>query len=328
MQNRTEDYARGKDESSHHFPLAWRTRRSRWSIGESGPVVQPDELDLILVATCSPDRLIPSAASLVQDKMGAGRAAAMDLNAACSGFIFGMVTAQQMIATGAFQRVLVIGAEKLHYFLDFTDRSTSVLFGDGAGAVVLEDSEEPGGLLAFELGSDGSAAELLCVPGSGTEGDPGVNHRTAVQMEGPEVFRRAVAAMGDASSRVLTEAGLSIDEVDLLIPHQANIRIIDATMRRLRLDPARVFINIASYGNTSAATIPIAITEALEQGRIRPGSNLVFAAFGGGLTWAAAAYRWGDRIEPLGRSKAELLCSDAGAMELLQPNIDLHGKGV
>ena len=194
--------------------------------------------------------------------------------------------------------------------------------------MVLEDSEEPGGLLAFELGSDGSAAELLCVPGSGTEGDPGVNHRTAVQMEGPEVFRRAVAAMGDASSRVLTEAGLSIDEVDLLIPHQANIRIIDATMRRLRLDPARVFINIASYGNTSAATIPIAITEALEQGRIRPGSNLVFAAFGGGLTWAAAAYRWGDRIEPLGRSKAELPRSDAGALELLQPNIDLDGKGV
>lgn len=290
--------------------------------------LEPDDLDMILVATCSPDRLIPSAATLVQDKMGAGRAAAMDLNAACSGFIFGLVTAQQMIATGAFERVLVIGAEKLHYFLDFTDRSTSVLFGDGAGAVVLEVSDGGGGLLAFELGSDGSAAELLCVPGSGTEGDPGVDHRTVIQMEGPEVFRRAVAAMGDASNRVLAEAGLGIDEVDLLIPHQANIRIIDATARRLKLDPARVFVNIASYGNTSAATIPIALAEALEQGRVRPGSNLVFAAFGGGLTWAAAAYRWGDRIEPLGQSEAELPASDAEAMELLQSNIDFHGKGV
>jgi len=285
--------------------------------------LQPEDLDLILVATCSPDRLIPSAATLVQDKMGAGRAAAMDLNAACSGFIFGLVTAQQMIATGAFQRVLVIGAEKLHYFLDFTDRSTSVLFGDGAGAVVLEASDDDGGLLAFELGSDGSAAELLCVPGSGTEGSPGRDHRMAIQMEGPEVFRRAVSAMGDASTRVLAEAGLGVGDVDLLIPHQANIRIIDATVRRLKLDPARVFVNIASYGNTSAATIPIALAEAVEQG-----SHLVFAAFGGGFTWAAAVYRWGDRTEPLGRSDAELPASDVDAMELLQPNIDFHGKGI
>ena len=290
--------------------------------------LEPDDLDLILVATCTPDRLVPSAATLVQDKMGAGHAAAVDLNAACSGFVFGLVTAAQMIAAGGFGRVLVAGAEKLHYFLDFTDRSTSVLFGDGAGAVVVEASEEDAGLLAFELGSDGSAADLLCIPNSGTEGAPGPGRRPVIGMEGPEVFRRAVAAMGDSATRVVAEAGWSLDDVDLLIPHQANIRIIDATARRLRLDPAKVYVNIASYGNTSAATIPIALAEAVEGGRVHPGSRLVFAAFGGGLTWAAAAYRWGERVTPLRTSSASLPQSDATALDLLQPNVDAYGKGV
>ena len=288
----------------------------------------PEDLDLILVATCTPDRLVPSAASLVQQKMGASGAAAMDLNAACSGFIFGVVTAGQMIAGGGFERVLVIGAEKLHYFLDFTDRSTSVLFGDGAGAVVVEAASGDAGLLAFELGSDGSAADILCVPGSGTEGSPGPEHRPVIRMEGSEVFRRAVAAMGDASLRVLARAGLALDDVDLLIPHQANIRIIDATGRRLGLDPARVMVNIDSYGNTSAATIPIALVEALEEGRIGPGDILVLAAFGGGLTWAAAVLRWGPRVTPLQVSGAVLPDSGETALDLLRPNIDLYGKGV
>jgi 3-oxoacyl-[acyl-carrier-protein] synthase-3 len=287
-----------------------------------------DDLDLVLVATCTPDRLIPSAASMVQDKLGASRAAAMDLNAACSGFIFGLVTASQMIAAGGFRRILLAGAEKLHYFLDFTDRSTSVLFGDGAGAVVLEATDGDAGLQSFELGTDGAAGPILCVPDSGTEGAPSIDRRTVVHMEGPEVFRRAVAAMGDASMRVVAEAGLGLDDVDLLIPHQANIRIIDATARRLKLDPSRVFVDIFSYGNTSAATIPMALTEALEEGRVGPGANLVFAAFGGGLTWAAALYRWGSRVEPLGVSDAALPASDATSLDLLQPNIDLYGKGV
>jgi 3-oxoacyl-[acyl-carrier-protein] synthase-3 len=288
--------------------------------------LEPEELDLILVATCTPDRLIPSAAAMVQDKIGA-TAPAMDLNAACSGFIFGLVTAQQMIAAGGFETILLIGAEKLHYFLDFTDRSTSVLFGDGAGAVVLQPSDDAG-LLGFELGADGSVSDILCVPNSGTEGYQADGRREVINMEGPEVFRRAVAAMGDASTRVLEQAGIGLDEIDLLIPHQANTRIIDATARRLKLDPSKVFVNIASYGNTSAATIPIAIAEAVENGRIRPGANVVFAAFGGGLTWAAAAVRWGDRLEPLGLSDAELPPSDATGLELLQPNLDYHGAGI
>jgi len=287
-----------------------------------------EEIDLLLVATCTPDRLVPAAAALVQQKIGAARAAAMDLNAACSGFLYGLAVADQMIHAGSVRRALVIGAEKLHFFLDFTDRATSVLFGDGAGAVVVEAVEGEGGLLAFELGADGTAAEILCVPGSGTEGDPGPERRSRVQMEGPAVFRRAVEAMGDASLRVLEKAGVSLGDVDLLIPHQANLRIIEATARRLGLDGSKVMVNLAAYGNTSAASIPIALAEALEEGRVKPGALLVFAAFGGGLTWAAAAYRWGPRVTPLAASAASLAPVSRSGRELLEPNVRLYGKGV
>jgi 3-oxoacyl-[acyl-carrier-protein] synthase III len=290
--------------------------------------LEPSDLDLILMATCSPDRAIPGAGTMVQAKIGASNAVAMDLNAACSGFLFALATADQMIKAGTKRRVLVIGAEKLSYWLDFSNRGTSVLFGDGAGAVIVEASDEDAGLLAFELGSDGTAGDLLYVPGSGTEGNPLRDELPTILMEGPEVFRRAVTAMGDASARVVAEAGLSVEDVDLLIPHQANIRIIDATARRLSLDPSQVFVNIASYGNTSAATIPIAISEAVEKGRIRPGSTVVFAAFGGGFTWAAAVYRWGSRVEPIRTSDAALPPSDATALELLAGNIAVHGKGI
>jgi 3-oxoacyl-[acyl-carrier-protein] synthase-3 len=290
--------------------------------------LEPDDIDLIIVATCSPDRLIPSAGTMVQAKIGATKAAAMDLNAACSGFLFGLATADQMIRTGSMRRVLVIGAEKLSFWLDFTNRSTSVLFGDGAGAVVIEATEDEGGLLAFELGSDGTAGDLLCVPGTGTEGNPLDAQAPSILMQGQDVFRRAVAAMADSSTRVIAKAGLELGDVDLLIPHQANVRIIDATARRLALDPAQVYVNIASYGNTSAATIPIALTEALEEGRVQPGATLVFAAFGGGFTWAAGVYKWGSRVTPLDTSDAALPPTTATALELLQPNVAVHGKGV
>lgn len=293
--------------------------------------LEATDIDLIVLATCTPDRLVPSASTMIQAKIGATNAAAMDLNAACSGFLFGLATADQMIETGSMRRVLLIGAEKLSYWLDFTNRATSVLFGDGAGAVVLEAADGDdvsGGLLSFELGSDGTAGDLLCAPGTGTEGNPLDKVAPTILMEGQDVFRRAVVAMGDSSARVIEKAGMTLEDVDLLIPHQANVRIIDATARRLALDPAQVYVNIASYGNTSAATIPIALTEALEEGRIAAGSTIVFAAFGGGFTWAAAVYRWGSRTTPLGASDAALPPSDATALELLQPNIALHGKGV
>ena len=289
--------------------------------------LEPEDVDLIIVATCSPDTLIPSAAAFVQAKLGAKNAGAVDLNAVCSGFVYSLVFGANMIRGGTHKRVLVIGSEKLHYYMDFTDRSTSVLFGDGAGAVVLEPTEADEGLLSSELGMDGDAAEILCIPGFGTSGDrvPDLPSEVGVQMDGQEIFRRAVTMMGDSSVRVVEEAGIAFEDVDILIPHQANKRIIDATARRLKLPSERVFMNIHAYGNTSAATIPIALTEALEEGRIRPGANIVFAAFGGGLSWAAAVVRWGERTKPLGVSDIEFPPSERTTMELLRPNFDFFG---
>ncbi len=287
----------------------------------------PEDLDLIIGATCTPDSMIPSLAVAVQEKLGGPPTGAFDLNAACSGFIYALATADRLVRAGGMDTVLVVGAEKLHYWLNFTNRNTAVLFGDGAGAVVVEASDDETGVLAYELGADGGLAEILCVTGTGTKGDAGQRPLPNLHMDGPEVFRRAVTTMGNASVRVVEQAGLSLGDVDLLIPHQANVRIIDATARRLKLDPEKVFINIASYGNTSAATIPIALTEALEEGRVRPGANIVFAAFGGGLTWAAAVLRWGQRVEPLSVSDARLPPTEATGLDLMQPNIDAYGLG-
>jgi 3-oxoacyl-[acyl-carrier-protein] synthase-3 len=286
-----------------------------------------NDVDLLLVATCTGDSIIPSTASVVQTHLEAWNAAAMDINAACSGFVYGLVVGTNMIRGGTNNTVLLIGAEKLHYLMDFTDRATCVLFGDGAGAVVLEPTDEPIGLLSSELGMDGSVGHILAVPRDGTAGDRGpLNPRECgLRMEGPEVFRRAVTTMGDSAARAIKNAGLSLEDIDLLIPHQANVRIIDATARRLGVDESKVYVNIHSYGNTSAATIPVALTEALEQGCIEPGDNIAFTAFGGGLTWGSAIYRWGSRTEPLGESDAELPPPDRTTMELLQPNFDFFG---
>jgi 3-oxoacyl-[acyl-carrier-protein] synthase-3 len=291
--------------------------------------LEPTDIDLIVLATCTADTVIPSAASHVQAKLGATNAAVFDLNAACSGWIYALNVATQMVKGGGHNKVLVIGAEKLSHLIDFTDRATAVLFGDGAGAVVLEATDEPVGLQAVEIGTDGSVAGILCVPGVGTAGNryQGDPTEYAIHMDGPEVFRRAVTAMGEASARVVEEAGLSVEDVDLLIPHQANVRIIDATARKLKLAPEQVFVNIASYGNTSAATIPIALTEALEEGRVSPGANIVFAAFGAGLTWAASVVRWGQRTEPLRSSDAQLPPVTQTARELMEPNIAFYGDG-
>jgi 3-oxoacyl-[acyl-carrier-protein] synthase-3 len=287
----------------------------------------PEDVDLLLLATCTPDSLIPSAASLVQKKIGATNCASMDLNAACSGFLYGLVVGTNMIRGGTSQTVLLIGAEKLHYVMDFTDRTTCVLFGDGAGAVVLEPSDGSTGVLATDLGLDGSVYDILEVPVDGTMGDR--KHpdprQSGVSMEGQEVFRRAVTKMSESSTISLERAGVDVAEVDLLIPHQANVRIIDATARKLGLPESKVYVNIASYGNTSAATIPVALAEALEEGRIQPGHKIVFAAFGGGLSWGSVVYQWGDRIDPIGESDATLPPPERDTMQLLQPNFDFFG---
>ncbi len=289
---------------------------------------EPADLDLIVVGTCTADSLIPSSASLLQDKLGAYGAASFDLNAACSGFLYSLVVASSMIQTGANRTALVVGADQLHRHLDFTDRSTAVLFGDAAGAVVLEATEEPVGLLSSELGLDGSVHNILAVPRDGSAGgifgpEPS---ESGIRMNGPEVFRRAVTTMGEAASRTMEAAGVSVDDVDLFIPHQANVRIIDAAAKRLGLPDSKVFVNIASYGNTSAATIPVALTEALEEGRVAPGALLVFAAFGAGLSWAAGVLRWGRRVTPLATSDAALAPSELDSRALLQPNLDFYGR--
>jgi 3-oxoacyl-[acyl-carrier-protein] synthase-3 len=293
--------------------------------------VEAEAVGLVIVATSTPDTWLPSAASIVQDKIGAANAGAMDQNAVCSGFLYGLVSGSAMVRAGAADVAVVVGADKLSYLLDFTDRSTAVLFGDGAGAVVIEASDEPAGVLASELGSDGSLADILSIPASGTATKRTTiehDHKSlAISMNGAEVFKHAVRTMGDASLRVMGDVGWSLEDVDLLITHQANVRIIDATARRLQLDSSRVFVNIASYGNTSAATIPIALTEALEAGRIDPGANILFAAFGSGLSWGAAAYKFGPRVTPLASSDAELPPTDATAFELLRENFDFFGGG-
>lgn len=288
---------------------------------------QPGEIDLIILATLTPDSMVPAASALLQDRIGANGAAAFDLNANCSGFVYGMVMADSMIKTGAVSKVLLVGAEKMSHVIDYTDRSTCVLFGDGAGAVVIEATDEPLGVLASRLGNDGSAAPYLCIPESGTKGSPGPRdpRRAGVYMEGPEVFKRAVKGMGDAAVAVIEEAGWTMDDIDLMVPHQANQRIIDAVARRIGIDDSKVFMNIGSYGNTSAATIPVALAEALEQGRIRPGANLVFAAFGGGLSWGAVAVRWGSRVEPVGVSPTVIPSTGQDLWEILAPNFAYFG---
>lgn len=285
------------------------------------------DVDLLLVATCSGDSIIPSTASVVQRKLEAWNAAAMDLNAACSGFVYGLVVGTNMIRGGTHGTILLVGTEKLHHLTDFTDRNTCVLFGDGAGAVVLEPSDGSAGLLASDLGMDGSAGHVLEVPVDGTMGDRGPldPRMCGISMEGQEVFKRAVTMMGESSLRSLERAGIDVDQVDLLIPHQANVRIIDATARRLGLGEGNVYVNIHSYGNTSAATIPVALAEALEEGRIHPGDTVVFAAFGGGLTWGSVVYRWGERVEPILKTDVDLPPPDRDTMELLQPNFDFFG---
>ncbi len=288
---------------------------------------EPGELDALITATCTPETLIPPTSALVQARLGPIGGGAFDLNANCSGFLYATVVATGMIRSGMARRVGIVGAEKLSYVVDYTDRTTCVLFGDGAGAAVLEATDEPLGVLSSELGVDGSAAPHLCVPEYGTGAPRKVTdpHRAGVYMDGPEVFRRAVTKMGEASLNVVRDAGWELDDVDLLIPHQANLRIIDATARKLGLDSSKVFVNVHAYGNTSAATIPVALTEAVESGRVDPGSRIVFAAFGGGLTWAAAALRWGERVEPIATSQMSIPATDESVWDLIAPNLEFFG---
>ncbi len=255
-----------------------------------------EEVDVIIFATITGDIGFPATAVFVQKNMGAVNAAAFDIQAACTGFLYGLELADALIAADKARTVLVIGGETLSRITDYTDRNTCVLFGDGAGAVVLQPSNDDRGVLATFTRSDGRLSGLLKMDGLGTKFPPTPENyekkRHFLNMEGKEVFKNAVTSMGDAAEMILQRAGLRSEHVDLLIPHQANIRIIDATAKRIKLPPEKVFVNVNRYGNTSAASIPIAIHEARQQGRINPGTVAVLVAFGGGLTWGSAAVRF------------------------------------
>ncbi|TXC90762.1 ketoacyl-ACP synthase III [Metabacillus litoralis] len=242
--------------------------------------ISADELDMILVATVTPDQPFPSIACMLQEKLGATKAAAMDISAACAGFMYGVVTAKQFIETGAYKNVLVIGVEKLSKVTDWNDRNTAVLFGDGAGAAVIGPVSEGRGILSFELGADGTGGKHLY-------------QDEYIIMNGREVFKFAVRQMGESSLNVLEKAGLSKEDVDFLIPHQANIRIMEASRERLDLPVEKMSKTVHKYGNTSAASIPISLVEEVEAGKIKDDDLIVMVGFGGGLTWGAIALRWG-----------------------------------
>lgn len=256
------------------------------------------EIDLIIVASVSPEMYTPSCACMVQKKLGAEKAAAFDINAACSGFIFAAATGAQFIQTGMYKNVLVIGADTLTKVTEYKDRATCVLFGDGAGAVVLSAAGEKTGILGTVLGADGNSGDMLTICGIKVseldrERRPYGNYRT-IWMDGQGVFKFAVKTMESATREVAQKADCSLDDIALVIPHQANKRIIDGARKRLKIDESRVFSNVEKYGNMSAACVPIALCEAVEQGRAKPGDKIIIVGFGGGLTWGSALIRLGD----------------------------------
>ncbi|MFZ9017544.1 MAG: beta-ketoacyl-ACP synthase III [Ilumatobacteraceae bacterium] len=285
--------------------------------------LEPGDLDLVVMATVTPEISCPSNACVLQDRLGANGAAAFDLNAACSGFVYGLATVSSMVRAGVVRRALLVGAEKLHFVMDYQDRNTCVLFGDGAGAVVVEAGSEDVGVLAVDLGADGGIGSTMVFPTLGTRGelssfrDPAV-HR--LHFEGQAVFKIAVRGMTESVQRALDSAGLTVDDVDLVVPHQANERIISAAARRLGVPDDRVVLNIATHGNTSAASIPMALTDALDSGRVSPGDTVVFTAFGGGVTWGSIVLRWADRTTRIATSDAELPAPTGDVFDLLADN--------
>ncbi|MBP2674794.1 MAG: 3-oxoacyl-(acyl-carrier-protein) synthase [Deltaproteobacteria bacterium] len=266
---------------------------SQRALADAG--VRPEEIDLIVLGTCSPDMVLPSTACFLQMKLGATNAWAMDVVAACSGFLYALGVADAQIRTGRAKKALVIGSEVLSSLIDYTDRSTCILFGDGAGAAVLAECEEGDGILSCNLQSDGNLWELIHVPGPGTVNpiSPDLISRKMIylRMLGNETFKHAVTKMGDVALKTLSDAGYGIDDVALLVPHQANMRIISAIGKRLGLTQDRVFVNLDQYGNTSAASIPLALAEAKAQGRFQPGDLVLLVAFGAGLTWGSTLMR-------------------------------------
>ncbi|MDN2483218.1 ketoacyl-ACP synthase III [Vibrio agarivorans] len=285
--------------------------------------IDAQDVDLIIVATCSPDSLIPNTASRVAQNLEIPTAAAFDLNAACTGFLYGLETATRMIQAGNYNHAVIIGAERLSFFIDWTKRDTAVLFGDGAGAVVVSKTDNCLGLQKAKIGCDAKGRDILAVPKFGTSMDrfAADNGHWSFEFVGKEIFKRAVKGMGAAATEVLTTSGMTKDDIDVVIPHQANVRIIQTLCDLSGIPQEKAFVNIHRYGNTSAATIPIALCEAVEQGKVQPNNTLLLAAFGAGLTWGAGVVKWGERVTPLATTDAQLPDCDQTALELLDKAI-------
>jgi 3-oxoacyl-[acyl-carrier-protein] synthase III len=276
--------------------------------------LEAKDVDQIVLATTTPDRYLPSCACTLQAKLGATNAAAYDVFAACTGFVYGLGIARGMIGTGQADTVLVVGVETLSRIVDYTDRNTCVLFGDGAGAAILQPCAPGEGILSIAMGSDGALGDVLEVPAGGS-GLPASAETVAarghfIKMRGRELFKIAVRAMGDSVKKTLDETGLSVDDIDLLVPHQANQRIIDAVLERIGLPAEKVIGNIEKYGNTSSASIPISLDEVVREGRLKPGDHVSMVAFGGGATWGATLVKW-TRPAPLNPALAGAAASGA-----------------
>jgi 3-oxoacyl-[acyl-carrier-protein] synthase III len=286
------------------------------------------DVDLIVVGSCSYDDQVPNQASGLQLRLGAKKAASMDVNTACTSFLYSLSTATAMIRTGVVRNAVVIGGELISAFMDYRDRGVSVLFGDGCAAVVLQATDREEGLLAEKLGCDVDGRHTLVVEGMGgrwaNQGRP--YGLTKWIFEGPEIFKRAVVAMAGACADVLAARNATVDDVDLVVPHQANLRIIEAVAKRAGAPLDRVYVNVQRYGNMSAGTVPVALVEAIEEGRVKPGSLLLMPAFGGGLTWCAHLVRWGERVTPKGTTDVDLPPCDKTAVELVRGY--MHGKGI
>jgi 3-oxoacyl-[acyl-carrier-protein] synthase-3 len=293
----------------------------------------PADLDLIIYGSVSNDELVPNSASGVQLLLGASRAAAIDINTACTGFCYGLAAATGMIRSGIVRNALVIGVELISRYMDWSNRNVAVLFGDGAAAVVLQASEQPSGMVGSVLGCDATARQTLRVRGMGasyagrdiTFGD------TIWDFDGPAIFKRAVQAMSEASVRVLADNGLTAHDVDLVVPHQANLRIIESVAKYAGIPMDKVMLTVHKYGNMSAATVPVALVEALETGRVQPGSTILMPAFGGGLTYCALLVRWGGRVTPLGTSDVQLPPCTRTALDLvndIRATQDPHGRSL
>jgi 3-oxoacyl-[acyl-carrier-protein] synthase-3 len=282
--------------------------------------LQPGELELIVFGTTSFDEQAPNQASGLQQRLGATRAASMDVNTACTSFLYAWSTANALIRTGVVRNALVLGGEVISRFMDWSNRNVAVLFGDGCAALVLQSATGEQGLLGEKLGCDVAGRDALVIQGMGSRYADFTRRMGVTEwvFDGQEIFRRAVAGMAQASTDVLAARGLKPADIDLLIPHQANLRIIEAVAARLGVARERTFVNIGRYGNMSAATVAVALVEALEEQRIAPEATLLLPAFGAGLTWCAHLVRWGERVVPLGRSDAALSPASRSGLELVQ----------